>query len=353
LKESQKWPFYRATAPARTTVRLAIPNHITARQGNADGRLSSQARTIRARTSEDRRQGSREHGNVGAGNVVDELTRDAADDAAVAAALASKRAAEDLCSAWQTSLDAINEKILDLQDATAEIADQKLRAETAAAIRMIIKESIDDSAALNVAIEKRIKSARKAAALVPEAAGIVHYLQNAKDELPRADALTVQLLESCAVATVAKTARAELVQPEQIAPKQKTVAPVPTTARYFLTKNLAWFDSEGGKHSQASLTDVDLPVELVTKARSFGAIHEMNSEIRRKNFGGVAQSTKPALANCLWLNDDPRAKSNVMPIKSSHLGDPQPMDRGPGYSFIAPTAPAMANTRAMPTEPQK
>jgi hypothetical protein len=283
-------------------------------------------------------------------SFADELKHDAAE---VGTALAATREAADLEAWLQKKLDDVSEKILDLQDADKEIALQKLRAETAAAIRAIMKESVDDSAALNVAIEKRIKSASRAAALIPDAAGVVGYLTNAKSELPLADALILQLLESRAVATIDGRAKAELAKPEQIAPKQKTAAPAPTTARYFLTKNLAWFDSEGGKHSQASLTDVDLPVELVTKARSFGAIHEMNSEIRRKNFGGVAPSTKPALANCLWLNDDPRAKSNVMPIKSSHLGDPQPMDRGPGYSFIAPTAPAMANTRAMPTEPQK
>jgi hypothetical protein len=279
--------------------------------------------------------------------VVDDLTHDAADDAAVAAALASKRAAEDLVTAWQKSLDDVNEKILDLEDATAEIANQKLRAETAAAIRTIMKDSVDDSAALDAAIARRIKSASRAAALIPDAAGVVAYLMNAKSELPLADALIQQLLESRAVATLAGTAPAALAVPEQIAVKPKVVAPVPTTARYFLSRNLAWFDAQGGKHSQASLTDCDLPIELITKANEFGAIHAMDSEVRRKNHGGKPQSQKPAIEHCLWLNSDPRAKNNVEPILSSHF---ERVDRGPVIVGTMRSQPLQVATRSLPTK---
>jgi hypothetical protein len=278
--------------------------------------------------------------------VVDELTHDAADDAAVAASLASKRAAEDLVTAWQKSLDDVNEKILDLEDATAEIANQKLRAETAAAIRMIMKESADDSAALNVAIEKRIKSARRAAALVPDAAGVVGYLLNAKSELPLADALILQLLESRAVATVAGTAPAALAVPEQIAPPRQNVVVelAPTFERVFLTQNVAWYDPQGNVHCAPSLNDFELPVYVLAKARSIGAAWAMNSEQRKKHHGGKSNG-KPPLEHCKFLNDNPRLKSVAEPIKSSHLGNFEVVDRGPGYSFIAPTAPLQVATR--------
>jgi hypothetical protein len=278
--------------------------------------------------------------------VVDDLTHDAADDAAVAAALASKRAAEDLVTAWQKSLDDVNEKILDLEDATAEIANQKLRAETAAAIRMIMKESVDDSAALNVAIEKRIKSARRAAALVPDAAGVVGYLLNAKSELPLADTLILQLLESRAVATVAGTAPAALAVPEQPAPRQNVVVELaPTFERVFLTQNVAWYGPDGTIHCWPSLNDAELPVgPVLAKARTIGAAWAMNSEQRKKHHGGKSNA-KPPLEHCKFLNDDPRLKSNVAPIKSSHLGNPQPMDRGPGYNLIVPSQPLQVATR--------
>jgi chromosome segregation ATPase len=116
--------------------------------------------------------------------TVKKLTNDVADNSAVAAASASVAGAEVEVKAWQKSLADINEKILDLEDAEKEIADQKLRAETAAAIRVIRQENIDDGAALNIAIEKRIKSARRAGDLIPESLGIVNYLMNAKTELP-------------------------------------------------------------------------------------------------------------------------------------------------------------------------
>jgi hypothetical protein len=276
--------------------------------------------------------------------TVEKLTNDVAENSAVAAASASVAGAEVEVQAWQNSLADIDAKILDLEDAEKEIANQKLRAETAAAIRVIIKESTDDSAALNVAIEKRIKSARRAAALIPDAAGIVNYLLNAQGELPLADAFTAQLLESRAVATIAGTAPAALAVPEQIAQKQKAVPPAPITARYFLSRNLAWFDAQGGKHSAPSCTDFDLPVGLITKATELGAIHAMDSDVRKKNHGGKSQSSKPAFEHCLWLNSDPTAKSNVTPIMSSHLGNLQVTVGTPIVGTMR-SQPAMANTR--------
>jgi predicted nucleic acid-binding Zn-ribbon protein len=277
--------------------------------------------------------------------AVNDLTRDAADDAAVAAALVAKRASEDLVTAWQTSLADVSEKVLDLQDALKELDDQKMRKETSAAIEAISKRFVDDGTAVDIAIGKFIESTRRIADFVPDARGLEHYLTNAKAEIPLAVTLIAQIAQARAVATVAKTAPAALVMPEQIAPKLKTVPPAPTTARYFLSRNVAWFDAQGGKHCAPSLTDLDLPLHLVTKATEFGAIHAMDSDVRKKNHGGKSQSSKPAFEKCLWLNSDPTAKSNVAPIKSSHLGNPQPMDRGPGYSLIVPSQPLQVATR--------
>jgi hypothetical protein len=110
-----------------------------------------------------------------------------------------------------------------------------------------------------------------------------------------------------------------------------------------LSRNLAWYDAQGVKHCAPSLTDYDLPVGLITKATEFGAIHPMDSDVRKKNHGGKSQSSKPAFENCLWLNSDPTAKSVVEPVKSSHLGNFQVVDRGPAY-----TLPLQAATRFEP-----
>jgi hypothetical protein len=121
--------------------------------------------------------------------------------------------------------------------------------------------------------------------------------------------------------------------------------PAPTTQRFFLSRNIAFYDAQGGKHCAPSLTDFDLPIGLITKATEFGAIHAMDSAVRKKNHGGKSQSSKPAFEHCVWLNGDPTAKSYVEPVRSSHLGDPQPMDRGPVRTGTLAPLQSMANTR--------
>jgi hypothetical protein len=278
-------------------------------------------------------------------NVVDELTRDAGDDAAVAAALVSKRASQDLVTAWQKSLDDVNEKILDLQDAVAEIADQKTRRETATAIEVVSKTFTDAGARFDAATAEFIDATRRAADFVLDAHGLTAYLMNAKAEVPAATALIARILKDRAAQTLAKTAPAALVLPEQIAPRQTSAPPAATTMRLFLTQHLGWHDSNGVKHRAPSMHDAELPLDLVAKARALGAAHDLNSDTRAKNHGSKT-SAPPDWNHVKWLNN-PKETSNVAPILRHSAFKPHPHVRAP-YTINVPTQPAMVATRSEP-----
>jgi hypothetical protein len=279
--------------------------------------------------------------------TVDQLGRDVADDFAVNAALTAKRAAEDLVTTRTKSLDDLDEKIADLQDAIKELADQKTRRETAAAIEMISKKFTEAGARFDAATAEFIEETRRTADFVLDAHGLTAYLMNAKAEVPAATALIAQILKDRAAQTIAKTARAELIMPEQIAPRQTSAPPARTTMRLFLTQHLGWHDAQGDKHRAPSMHDAELPLDLVGKARALGAAHDLKSDMRAKHFGSKT-SAPPAWEHCKFLNDDPRIKSNVAPIMSSHLGNFQVVDRGPPVTGTMRSQPAMAATRSEP-----
>ena len=193
------------------------------------------------------------------------------------ATILSASSGNGLCSALASSH--VSEKILNLEDAQTEIADQKLRKETAAAIAEISKTVVEAGAVFDIATVKLIAATQRAADFVLDAHGLTAYLMNAKAEVPAATALIAQILKDRAAQTIAGTAKAHLVMPEQIAPRQTFVPPVPTTQRLFLTQHLAWYDSDGDKHRAPSMHDGELPLHLTRLQR--GRLRRARSQERR------------------------------------------------------------------------
>jgi hypothetical protein len=275
---------------------------------------------------------------------VDELTRDAADDSAVAAALASKRAAEDLVVAWQKSLADVNEKILDLEDAVTELADQKTRKETAAAIGEISKAFVEAGAAFDIATGKYIDATRRAADFVPDAAGLLAYLSNAKAEVPVATAFIAQILKDRAAATIAGSAKAELVTPAGMAPATPKPTPSPATATIFFLRASKWTDANGLQLIQ-KCTDATLPTALARHAIQLGVAVE-RSDKRRKELHGSWTGKSLHAQFCVAL-DSASAISAVTALTPQF----QQVDRGgPVIGTISP--PMFANgTRTEKSRP--
>jgi len=177
-----------------------------------------------------------------------------------------------------------------------------------------------------------------------ECSGIAEFIGNCATESELALSVSIPDLRSAASAVLEGREKAPVAPGVVIALVKP--APAPTTKRMFLTQSLAWFDAKGDKHRGAAMNDAELPVHLIAKANSFGAVHELNSDMRKKN-GGSRTSALPQWSDCKWLNDDPRTKSNVAPIMSSHF---QTVDRGPAITGILPNHQPMVATRSLPTK---
>jgi hypothetical protein len=248
--------------------------------------------------------------------IVDQLGHDAADDDKLEAALVNKTAADALVAVREQSLADVSEKILDLQDAVAEIADQKTRVATAAAIEQITLDLIEAAKIYDAGAAKLAAASQRAADIVPDAVGLASYAVNTAAEVPAAVSMVAQVLRHRAVQTLNGSAPAALPMPESIAPKSKLIEPPPTTQRLFLTQHVAWYDEQGGRHRAPSMHAAELPLTLIAKARQSGAAHDLNSDVQRKH-GGTKTSAPPAWEHCKWLNENPLAKSNVEPILHS------------------------------------
>jgi hypothetical protein len=186
----------------------------------------------------------------------------------------------------------------------------------------------------------------KYASFRTECSGISEFLANAANQVELAASVSIPDLRSAARAVLQGTERPP-VMPGTVVKMPAPKPPAPTTERVFLTRNLAWFTPDGETHCAPSLNDCDLPLYVVAKARAIGAAHAMDNDLRRKHHGGKSNA-KPALVHCEWLNSDPRAKSNVEPIR--HTAFEKHPNVPPPYNIIVPTQPAMENTRALPTK---
>jgi hypothetical protein len=271
--------------------------------------------------------------------TVEKLTNDVAENSAVAAASASVAGAEIEVNAWRQSLADLDAKTLDLTDAEKEIADRKLRAETATAIEAIAKTLVDADATLNAALANMIGATRRAADFVLDAHGLTAYLMNAKEEVPRATALIAQILKDRAVQTIDGRAKAALVMPEVIAPKQKAVPPPPTETVFFLRAS-KWTDETGKLQLIQKFTDATLSPALAKHAIKVGAAVERTDPVRKQNLG--SWSGRQFHAEHCFALDAASATSNITPIKpmfEKHPNVPEP------WSQVVPTQPLQVATR--------
>jgi hypothetical protein len=182
---------------------------------------------------------------------------------------------------------------------------------------------------------------RKYAGFRVEASGISEFLANAANEAELALSVSIPDLRGAALAVLEGRERA----PSKPGVVVKMVAPPPTTMRLFLTQHLGWYDENGKQHVAASMNDVNLPLALVTKARQLGAAHDLDSDQRRQH-GGSKTSAPPAWAHCKILNENPKAKSNVEPIMSSHF-EPHPNVGKPYSGTMRQPAQPQAATRSI------
>jgi hypothetical protein len=276
------------------------------------------------------------------------LGPDGGDKTTVAALKAEIVSERELLTALDDAIETQNALVVAEEN---RLLDEETRRQRTAASDTIFADvkNIESQIAPWLAATRRLANdLKKYESFRTECSGIAEFIANCAAESELALSVSIPDLRSGARAVLEGREPAP-VAPGTVVKMPAPKPPVPTTQRFFLSRNIAFYDAQGGKFCAPSLTDYDLPVGLITKATEFGAIHAMDSDVRKKNHGGKSQSAKPAFEHCLWLNSDPTAKSTVAPIKSSHLGDLE-ITVGTPILGMMRSQPAMENTRSLPTK---
>ena len=269
------------------------------------------------------------------------LEGDDADDKTVTALQGKVDGATSLLASLD---DAIRTQTERVAAAERELADEQTKKERTAASDVIFSdvERIEGQVKPTLTAMRALATdLAKYASFRVEASGISEYLANAAHEVEIALSVSIPDLRSGALAVLEGRERA----PSQPAKIVKLVAPAPTTERLFLTHSLGWFDAEGRKYRAPAMHDADLPLTLIAKGKAIGAVHDMNSDVRRKNHGSKT-SAPPEWAHCKMLNDDPKAKTDVEPIL--HSAFERHPDVRPAYTGTMRQPQTGTATRSLP-----
>lgn len=136
------------------------------------------------------------------------------DDAELDRAEAALRAAQDRSATLKAALTEVDQQLEALERTKAEIADRKVRAETAAEIELLVRELTQVGAEFNSIAARLSEHTARAVPLVFDALGLDKFMAICRAEVPAALELVSKLLRAHADAVVAGTASAELPRPD-------------------------------------------------------------------------------------------------------------------------------------------
>lgn len=238
------------------------------------------------------------------------LAREGADDAALDVAEAALRSSQDRHTTLAAALVETEQQVAVLECACSDLADKKLRAETAAAIEKLVVEVADTAAAFDTGAAKLADCTSRAAAIVNDAKGLEIFATRARAEVATAVEMVSALLRSHASGVLGGTAPAALPTPELPAPAKPRPKPVPTRSVYTL-EQLKWTEAGVvntlGKHMVGLL-----PIPMANLAIERGLAEDAGSHRAQTLIAAFGASYTPADAKaCYDLDADGAA-----PVKS-------------------------------------
>ena len=145
------------------------------------------------------------------------LAKDAAvggDDPALAAAETSLRAAQDRAATLKAALLDVDQRLAELEKSKTEMADRKLRAETAAEVELLVRKLTEDCAEFVALAERFSQHTGRAVPIVFEASGVHNIASICKSQVSDAIEMVCKLLRAHADAVIAGLAPATLPQPD-------------------------------------------------------------------------------------------------------------------------------------------
>lgn len=149
------------------------------------------------------------------------------DDADLDRAEAALRAAQDRSATLKAALTEVDQQLEGLERTKAEMADGKVRAETAAEIELLVRKLTEVGAEFNSTAERLSEHTRHAVPIVYDALGLDKFMAICRAEVPAALELVATLLRAHADAVVAGTAPAKLPRPDEASVQVATPAQPP------------------------------------------------------------------------------------------------------------------------------
>lgn len=157
----------------------------------------------------------------------------AGDDAEVDGAEAALRAAQDRSATLKAALTEVDQQLEDLERTKAEIADRKVRAETAAEIELLVRKLTEVGVEFNSAAERLSEHTARAVPVVLDALGLDRFMAVCRAEVPAALELVATLLRAHAHAVVAGTAPAKMPRPDETSAQVATPTAQPPEESHF------------------------------------------------------------------------------------------------------------------------
>jgi hypothetical protein len=151
------------------------------------------------------------------------------DDAELDRAEASLRAAQDRRTSLRTALTDVEQQLEALERKKAELADQKVRSETAAEIERLVRGLTEIGAEFDATAECLSEYTRRSVPIVYEALGLNNFIVTCRAQVPEALDMVGKLLRAHADAVIAGTAPAALPRGDDQASEQ-VPAPAQTPA---------------------------------------------------------------------------------------------------------------------------
>jgi len=257
------------------------------------------------------------------------LARDGADDRALDAAEAELRAAQDRVVTLTASLSDAEAQVATLESEQARLADEKLRAETAAAIEGMAHEIEEAGAAFGAAAAQLTEISRRISDIVLEGHGLAAFAMNAGGEVPAAVQMIIRLLHDRARATIGGAAPAALPNTESPSVKAAS-APAPKTELVFLLRHVKWRDQVSGEIKLgARFEDCEMPPEIAGIALRCGAAVAVTHEFRKHNKGTWGR--RPVAEQCFDLD-----AVDVDALPSIEATEPTPPDEPPPPNCAEP-----------------
>lgn len=243
------------------------------------------------------------------------LASDGGDDAALSAAETAMRREQDRVATLNDAITKTEAAIADLEREIAELADQRARSETVAAIHSVVERWATASAAFDAAMGQIVEVARESAIIVVDAHPLKVFLEAVQQQVkPEAD-LIVSVLEGHAKAVLAGTAPASLPKPTVSEPL-KVVERAPVE-RMFAMKTVRWLDADGVPQLADQYSDVDLTPVAASNGSRCNAVVPID-DLRCRDLRGVhgGRHANPHLA--LDLDDETACRPpHIEPVMRS------------------------------------